>query len=113
MGHAAELLTNRQRQTLPARRALAAKFVTEEQKSEHFRSLAQKSHERRSTLSGDEAAALVGAYELLARIGERGRKKGVGPDEAGWRAKAAGRLWRLATRGDRKEINTDEYRTTQ
>ena len=65
-----EALTPAQRRTLPARQALAAKFSSPEEKSEHFRSLARRSHERRLTLSGDEAAALLHFHELLGSIVE-------------------------------------------
>jgi hypothetical protein len=79
----AEPPTHRQRQTLPARQALAEKFPSPADKTEHFRKLAQKSHERRITLSGDEAVALVDAYSLLSRIAERARLKlGDAPNEA-------------------------------
>jgi hypothetical protein len=69
------LLANRRRQTLPARQALAERFSSTAEKSKHFRELARKSHECRVTLSGDEAAALVEAYELLGKITERTRSK--------------------------------------
>lgn len=64
-------LTPRQRQTLPGRQALAAKFSTPEAKSEHYRALARRSNEGRLVLSGDEADALVGAYRLLGEIAGR------------------------------------------
>jgi len=67
----AEPLTPAQLRTLPARRALAAKFSSPQEKSEHFRSLARRSHERRLTLSGDEAAALLHFHELLGSIVDR------------------------------------------
>ena len=70
-----ESLTLAQRRTLPARRALAAKLDSPEKKSAHFRSLARRSHERRLTLSGEEADAVVGAFELLRRIAERAQKE--------------------------------------
>jgi hypothetical protein len=72
-----ETLGPAQRRTFPARQALAAKFATPEAKSEHFRRLARRSHERRLTLSGEEAAAVLGAYELLRRIAERAQKEAV------------------------------------
>ena len=77
------VLANRRRETLPARQALAARFASPSEKSDHFRELARKSHERRITLSGAEAAALVDAYSLLSRIAERARVKiGDAPNEA-------------------------------
>ena len=77
------LLADSQRQTLPTHQALAEKFTSSADKTEHFRRLAQKSHERGITLSGDETAALVDAYSLLGRIAERARVKlGDAPNEA-------------------------------
>ncbi len=75
MAQAAEVLTDRQRQTLPARQALNAKFETPQQRSDHFRELGRKSAEGRILLSADESAALVSAYDLLTRIAERARLK--------------------------------------
>lgn len=66
-----ETLTPAQRRTLPARQALANKFPDPAAKSEHFRQLARRSHERRLTLSREEAAAVLSAYELLRRVAER------------------------------------------
>ena len=60
-----ETLTPAQRRTLPARQALAAKFASPAEKTEYFRDLARRSHERRLVLSGDDAAALLAAYTLL------------------------------------------------
>jgi len=67
----ADILSPAQRRTLPARQALAATFSSPEAKSAHFRSLAHRSHERRLTLSGDEAAALEHVYQLLGGIVDR------------------------------------------
>jgi hypothetical protein len=64
-------LTPAQRRTLPARQALAAQFASPEAKTEYYQELARRSHERRLTLSGDEAAALLAAYTLLRQIIER------------------------------------------
>jgi hypothetical protein len=72
-----EPITARQRQTLSGRQALAEQFPSPEARTEHYRALGRRSAERRVVLSGDEAAALVGAYELLARIAERARPKTV------------------------------------
>ena len=69
-----EPLTVRQRQTLAARQALAARFPTPEERTEHYRALGRRSAEQRVVLSGDEATALADAYALLARIVERTRK---------------------------------------
>ena len=66
-----EVLTPAQRRTLPARQALAAKFLSPEVKSEHFRALAERANAGRVVLSGDEAKALASAYALLAKIAER------------------------------------------
>jgi hypothetical protein len=83
MAQAAEMVTDRQRRTLPARQALAQQFSSPEQKSEFYRSLGKRSAESRIVLSGDEAAALVDAYALLGRIAERARMKlGDAPNEA-------------------------------
>ena len=85
----AETLTREQERTLPARRALAAKFTTSEEKSQHYRQLAEKANAGRVVLSGAEAAALAGqaevlgeAYRLLASIAERARAKQQAPIEA-------------------------------
>jgi hypothetical protein len=64
-------LTPAQRRTLPARQALAAQFASPEAKTEYYQELSRRSHERRLTLSGDEAAALLAAYTLLRQIIER------------------------------------------
>ena len=67
-------LTPAQQRTLAARRAFAARFGSSEEQSEHFRALARRSHQRRVTLSTDEAAALLDACDLLRRIAERAQK---------------------------------------
>ena len=67
----AESLSPAQRRTLPARQALAARFRTPEERSEYFRELARRSHERRLTLSGDEAATLAQISDFLRRLVER------------------------------------------
>ena len=78
-----ELLTARQQQTRAGRQALAEQFSSPEARTEHYRALGRRSAERRITLSGDEAAALVDAYSLLTRIAERARVKlGHTPNEA-------------------------------
>jgi hypothetical protein len=64
----AEPLTPAQQRTLPARQALAAKFPSPEKKSEHFRALARRSHERRLTLSGSEVEQLAQIVQILVRI---------------------------------------------
>lgn len=66
-------LTPRQRQTLAGRQALAAKFETPEQKSEHYRHMAERSNAGRVVLSGDEASAIADAYSLLGKIVGRTR----------------------------------------
>ena len=73
--------TRRQRQTQAARQALAECFPTPEAKSEHYRRLGRRSAERRVVLSGDEAAALADAYELLGRIAARARPAQSPPDK--------------------------------
>jgi hypothetical protein len=70
-----ENLTARQRQTLNARTALAARFPNDEAKSEHYRDLAEKANAGRVVLSGEEAQRLASAYELLRGIGEKARAK--------------------------------------
>jgi hypothetical protein len=78
-----ETLTARQQQTLNGRQALADQFPSPEARTEHYRALGRRSAERRITLSGDEAVALVDAYSLLSRIAERARLKlGGAPNEA-------------------------------
>jgi hypothetical protein len=67
----ADILSPAQRRTLSARQAFAAKFSSPEEQSAHFRSLARRSHERRLTLSGDEAAALLHFHGLLGSIVDR------------------------------------------
>lgn len=64
----AETLTRAQKRTLPARRALAAKFSTPESRSEHYRQLAAKANAGRVTLSADEAEAVATALRLLGTI---------------------------------------------
>jgi hypothetical protein len=66
-----ETLTPAQRRTLPARQALEAKFASTAEKTEYFRDLARRSHERRLILSGDDATAVLTAYTLLRSIAER------------------------------------------
>jgi hypothetical protein len=67
----ADVLTPAQQRTLAARQALAAKFPSPEKKSEHFRALARRSHERRLTLSGDEVDQLAQIAQTLVRIVDR------------------------------------------
>jgi hypothetical protein len=69
-------LTARQRQTLPAREALAARFTSPEERREFYRALGRKSAAQRVVLSRDDVAALaplVEAYALLTRIVARAR----------------------------------------
>jgi hypothetical protein len=66
-----ETLSPDQRRTLKAREALARKFATPEQKTEHYRAMAEKANAGRVVLSGDEATALRDAYRLLASIAAR------------------------------------------
>jgi hypothetical protein len=63
-----EPLTAGQRRTRAAREALAARFTSPQERSEHYRDLGRKSAADRRVLSGDDAAALVSAYALLGRI---------------------------------------------
>ena len=72
-----EALTPAQRRTLPARQALAAKFSSPEEKSEHFRALARRSHARRLTLSAHEAATLAEVSDFLRHILERDQRRGA------------------------------------
>ena len=71
----ADSLSPRQRQTLSARRALAAKFASPEEQSAHYRALAAKANAGRVTLTADEVAALGEAYALLSKIAARHRRK--------------------------------------
>jgi hypothetical protein len=77
-----ETLTPAQRRTLPARQALTAKFASTAEKTEYFRDLARRSHERRLVLSGDEAEAVVAAYTLLRQIAERAQSTTGPPSNA-------------------------------
>jgi hypothetical protein len=61
----AETLTARQRQTLNARSALAARFPNDEAKSEHYRQLANKANAGRVVLSGDETQTLTAGLDTL------------------------------------------------
>ena len=67
--------TARQRQTQAARQALADRFTSPEERTEHYRALGRLSARRRLVLSGDEASALAEAYALLARIVSRSRSE--------------------------------------
>lgn len=67
-------LTPSQQRTLKAREALKTKLGTPEQRSEHFRHLAERSASRRRggvVLSKDEADALGAAYALLRSVAHR------------------------------------------
>lgn len=64
-----------QRRTQRARETLAAQFSSPEEKSEHYRRLAQRGHEGRVVLSADEVAALSAAYGLLRSIAARHEAK--------------------------------------
>jgi hypothetical protein len=75
MARTAETLAERQNRTHPAREALAGRFESAEQRSEHYRALGRRSANSRFVLSGDEAEALVNAYAILGRIAERARQK--------------------------------------
>jgi hypothetical protein len=83
MGQSSSALADRQKQTLPARQALAERFTSPQEKTDFYRELGRRSADTRVVLSGDEAAALVDAYSLLSRIAERARMKlGDAPNEA-------------------------------
>jgi hypothetical protein len=69
-----DVLTPAQRRTLPAREALAAKFTTPEQKSEHYRALAERSNAGRIVLSAADAEVLARAYALLGQIVSRSQQ---------------------------------------
>ena len=76
-------LSPAQRRTLPARKALAAKFSSPEEKRDYYREIGERGNAGRVVLRADEAAALVDAYSLLSRIAERARVKlGDAPNEA-------------------------------
>ena len=66
-------LSPRQRQTLAARQTFAKQFASPEERSQHYRSLADKANAGRVVLSAEEASALSQAYRLLTRIAERGK----------------------------------------
>ena len=68
-------LSPRQRQTLAARRALAAKFPSSDERSAHYRALADKANAGRITLTAEDVAALSKAYALLDGIAARHRDK--------------------------------------
>ena len=70
-----EILSDRQRQTLNGRQALAEQFPSPEARAQHYRALGRRSAERRVVLSGDEATALAAAYSLLGRVAERVQSK--------------------------------------
>jgi len=53
------------------RAAFDSKFTDPVEKSEYYRSLSAKGNSNRLVLSGDEAAALGAAYELLRSIAAR------------------------------------------
>ncbi len=72
-----ETLTPQQRRTLKARETLAAKFATPEEKSAHYRELAEREATRRRggiVLSAEEASALAHAYDIMRSVAERARK---------------------------------------
>jgi hypothetical protein len=63
-------LAKRRRQTDPARRAFDQKFPTREARSAHFRAIAQRAHDRRLTLPGDDVEKLRRALALLTLPGD-------------------------------------------
>jgi hypothetical protein len=82
-----EVLSPAQRGTLPARQALAAKFSSPEEKTEHYRQMAEKANAGRVVLSGAEAESLAEhtealgeAYALLSKIAARARAKRETPN---------------------------------
>jgi hypothetical protein len=78
-----ETPTGRQAQAARARRAFLTKFSSPEAKTEYFRELARRSHERRLTLRADETAALAHAVQLLTAIVARAQSgDGVVREEA-------------------------------
>ena len=66
-----ETVTPNRKRTAAARRALAARFVTPEAKTEFYRELGRKSAMGRVVLSAEDAAALGNAYALLGRIASK------------------------------------------
>jgi hypothetical protein len=64
-------LSPAQRRTLPARKALAAKFPDPEAKREYYREIGERGNAGRVVLRAEEAAALRDAYALLAKIADR------------------------------------------
>jgi hypothetical protein len=65
------VLSPAQRRTLPARKALAAKFSSPEAKREYYREIGERGNAGRLVLRADEAEALRDAYRLLAKIADR------------------------------------------
>ena len=64
-------LSPAQRRTLPARKALVAKFSSPEAKREYYREIGERGNAGRVVLRAEEAAALRDAYALLRTIAER------------------------------------------
>ena len=64
-------LTRGQRQTRKARETYAARFLTPEAKTEHFRELGKRAAEQRLTLGADDVAALGECLSLLRQITAR------------------------------------------
>ncbi len=64
-------LSPAQQRTMNARRAFQSQFKTPEEKSEHYRGMAEKANAGRVVLRAEDAAAVRQAYELLGRIAER------------------------------------------
>ncbi len=65
------VLSPAQRRTLPARKALAAKFSSPEAKREYYREIGERGNAGRLVLRADEAEALRDAYRLLRTIADR------------------------------------------
>jgi hypothetical protein len=59
------------RRTQAAREAFARKFPTPEARSEFYRQIGERGNAGRLVLRAEEAAALRGAYQLLAKIADR------------------------------------------
>jgi hypothetical protein len=63
--------TPSQQRTAAARRAFAEQFTSAEEKSEHYRRMAQKANAGRLVLRPDDVSALVTAYQALRSVAER------------------------------------------
>jgi hypothetical protein len=67
----------------PGSQALLSKFSSDAERTAYFKDLAKRSHERRITLSSEEAQTLGAAYQLLGSIYAKAQAKAAqSPDES-------------------------------